>query len=225
MSRDCDAWAEAQRRRFMRPDAHRYVRPDAWRFMAPGAPRLLGKEAVGYFWPDTKAARPTLSRKYNPDQPRVPAGNPDGGQWTIDGGWGAAQSDSFNPLAALAEIGVRLAADGHHYVPRGVFENEKYSFQPETLKVLEGAKTGPLNDPTSNRFDELHRHYNKAVEGALDRFLDRNNIRSEQMTADHARRFADEIKTSKDPTIRQFNMRLWMRELNYWIRRGPRGRE
>jgi hypothetical protein len=27
-----------------------------------------------------------LARKYRPDQPRVPAGNPDGGQWTGEGG-------------------------------------------------------------------------------------------------------------------------------------------
>lgn len=27
-------------------------------------------------------------RKYRPDQPRVPAGNPDGGQWTDEGGSG-----------------------------------------------------------------------------------------------------------------------------------------
>ena len=27
-----------------------------------------------------------LRRKYRPDQPRVPAGNPDGGQWTSEGG-------------------------------------------------------------------------------------------------------------------------------------------
>lgn len=27
-----------------------------------------------------------LARKYREDQPRVPAGNPDGGQWTDDGG-------------------------------------------------------------------------------------------------------------------------------------------
>lgn len=26
-----------------------------------------------------------LARKYNPDQPRVPAGNPDGGRWTDTG--------------------------------------------------------------------------------------------------------------------------------------------
>src|SRR3712207_6683082 len=30
--------------------------------------------------------RRALWRKYRPDQPRVPAGNPDGGQWTSEGG-------------------------------------------------------------------------------------------------------------------------------------------
>ena len=32
--------------------------------------------------------------KYSPDQPRVPAGNPDGGQWTAEGGTSAG-SDQF----------------------------------------------------------------------------------------------------------------------------------
>jgi hypothetical protein len=31
---------------------------------------------------------------FNPDEPRVPAGNPDGGQWTRDGGNGAVNSDA-----------------------------------------------------------------------------------------------------------------------------------
>ena len=26
-------------------------------------------------------------KRYNPNQPRVPRGNPDGGQWTSVGGW------------------------------------------------------------------------------------------------------------------------------------------
>src|SRR5205085_12649918 len=32
-----------------------------------------------------------LRHKYSPDQPRVPAGNPDGGQWTDAGGSGAGR--------------------------------------------------------------------------------------------------------------------------------------
>lgn len=63
-----NAWLRHQQTRWLRPDAYRWLRPDAARFAAPG---------------NTVAdAFPTLSRKYNPNQPRVPAGNTDGGQWT-----------------------------------------------------------------------------------------------------------------------------------------------
>ena len=34
----------------------------------------------------TRLLRHELARKYNPDQPRLPAGNADGGQWTSGGG-------------------------------------------------------------------------------------------------------------------------------------------
>ena len=93
--------------------------------MPPGSPRLIGKDAVRYFWPDgaddqraqaserkhdvdLSAARGALLqlrrevaalsaelkfrrflrdlKAYNPNQPRVPAGNPDGGEWTGEGG-------------------------------------------------------------------------------------------------------------------------------------------
>lgn len=56
----------------MRPDAYRWLRPDAMRFLAPGV--------------DPASVYPALDRKFNPNQPRVPAGNPDGGQWTDGGG-------------------------------------------------------------------------------------------------------------------------------------------
>lgn len=63
-----NAYEAAQRRRWMRPDADRWLRPDAARFLKPG--RIASKAFFG------------AERKYNPNQPRVPAGNPDGGQWT-----------------------------------------------------------------------------------------------------------------------------------------------
>jgi hypothetical protein len=70
------AFEAAQRARWMRPDAYRWIRPDAARFLVPGT--------------DPRDVFPALQRKFNPDQPRVPAGNPDGGQWT-DGGGGLEQ--------------------------------------------------------------------------------------------------------------------------------------
>ena len=60
----------------MRSDAHRWIRPDAARFLTPGT--------------DPASIYPALEHKYSPNQPRVPAGNPDGGQWT-DGGGGATR--------------------------------------------------------------------------------------------------------------------------------------
>ncbi|MGE3150781.1 MAG: hypothetical protein AB7K04_17165, partial [Pseudorhodoplanes sp.] len=120
MFQDHPTWIAHQRARWLRPDAHLFVRPDAYRFMPPGTPRLTGKDAVRYFWPDSAsephapahdhksdaylaAARASLlvlkrqvaalafelrfkrlprEKAYNPNQPRVPAGNSDGGKWT-----------------------------------------------------------------------------------------------------------------------------------------------
>lgn len=87
-----NAWLHYQQARWLRPDAYRWVRPDAARFLAPGS--------------TVADAFPALSRKYNPNQPRVPAGNSDGGQWT-DGGIGstAPMGDiGFGNLSELADF-------------------------------------------------------------------------------------------------------------------------
>jgi hypothetical protein len=72
MADHAGAFEAAQRARWMRPDAARWIRPDAARFLKPGT--------------DPRDVYPALAQKYSPDQPRVPAGNPDGGQWTDGGG-------------------------------------------------------------------------------------------------------------------------------------------
>jgi len=66
-----DAWVEHQRRRWLRPDWQRWLRPDYERYLRPDWERYLRPEPY--------------DRKYSPDQPRVPAGKPGGGQWTSDG--------------------------------------------------------------------------------------------------------------------------------------------
>lgn len=51
----------------------------------------------------TRLLRHELARKYNPDQPRVPAGNTGGGQWTSGGGGGGpalAGTDFLSDLGA-----------------------------------------------------------------------------------------------------------------------------
>jgi hypothetical protein len=51
------------------------------------------------------------------------------------------------------------------------------------------------------------------------------NISEETMTPSQAQTFVDSIKRSDDPRIRDFNMKIWRRELFYLIRYGARGRE
>ena len=47
--------------------------------------------------------RANLTRKYDPKQPRVPAGNPDGGQWTDGGGAASPRSSPRRPAARERE--------------------------------------------------------------------------------------------------------------------------
>lgn len=100
MAREVDSWQANQRQRFMRRDAHRYIRPDAYRFMPPWAPRWIGKDSVRYFWPDTAPDElcPASERKYDPDQPRAPAGSPEGGRWA--GGGPASDAGQSSPTLA-----------------------------------------------------------------------------------------------------------------------------
>jgi hypothetical protein len=240
MTRFHDAWLTHQRNRFMRPDAGRYLRADAFRWQPPGSVDLA--EVV---------------LKFDPDQPRVPAGSPDGGQWTesdAGDGEGAAEGVveeivsgaaelakveiaklfdlvlgnpgetelSPQPLSDDAEL-ILAASRGprHHWVARQVFQS--YPFSKETLNVFENAVTAPLNDPTSNYYDQMHRQYNKGVDDALKRFMDRNNIRADEMTPAQARQFIREVKSSTDPRIFDFNKRLLIREFNFLMRRVPRG--
>jgi hypothetical protein len=65
MFSDNPNWVAHQRQRWLRPDAERYERPDAARWLKPDLSYAIG---------------PAYARKYSLEQPRVPAGNPDGGE-------------------------------------------------------------------------------------------------------------------------------------------------
>lgn len=67
----------------MSDQPHRSASDNArWREIVLLRRRLVSLKA------QTRLLRHELGRKYNPDQPRVPAGNADGGQWTSGGGGG-----------------------------------------------------------------------------------------------------------------------------------------
>ncbi len=150
-----------------------------------------------------------LKGGYNPDQPRVPAGSADGGQWTSEGGVSGSSGSSGK-------------SGGHHYVSRSVYE--KLPLQPETKKVFDQATTVKLK-AGPHLWSSPHFDYNAAVSKKFDAFLAQNDIRPEDMTPDQARKFVDLIKTSREPAIRNFNMRIYMREIRFWLFRMPRGSE
>ncbi|CAN5322185.1 hypothetical protein BH10PSE10_BH10PSE10_19190 [soil metagenome] len=158
-----------------------------------------------------------LKAGFNPAQLRD-----ERGRWT-----GGSANDSRVISDATPDdwiSGAQYAGNGHHFVPRGVFSNNKYDFLPETTRAFDSETTGHLKDPSSNQYDGVHRTYNKAVEEKLDQFLERNNITSREMTPEQAKSFADEIKKSSDPRIRQLNLRIYMREIMRGLRLF-RGRE
>jgi hypothetical protein len=85
-----DPWTERQRQYRLRPDAARYWRPDAARWVKPSLSYVIG---------------PTYARKYNfdPGQPRLPAGDPDGGQWT-DANGNSLDSEARTQRAEVIRI-------------------------------------------------------------------------------------------------------------------------
>jgi hypothetical protein len=123
------AWLRHQQSRWLRPDAHRWVRPDAHRFTVPGS--VLAD------------VFPALARKYNPDQPRVPAGNSDGGQWT-DGSGGVAKpmgDVGFGNLAELEDFGALFQITPNETDPDGV---QLAGDPPEGIGHNQGP---PLDEP------------------------------------------------------------------------------
>ena len=84
MSAIKSACLENELKRWMRPDAHRFIRPDWRRYVQPGS--------------DLWSVYELYERKYSAEQPRVPAGSSEGGQWT--GADGVGNSTRQTRIAA-----------------------------------------------------------------------------------------------------------------------------
>jgi hypothetical protein len=60
-------------------------------------------------------AKRSLLKDFDPDQPRVPAGNPDGGQWTSGGGAAENQDNgNTNTVAAARPKPTELECDAQY---------------------------------------------------------------------------------------------------------------
>jgi hypothetical protein len=118
-----DYWIEYQRRRWMKPNAAVWMRPDAARWLLPNQKIWMGPK--------------NWEAKYSPDQPRVPAGNSDGGQWTSEA---TAQADFGSVTDAFGHP--YYEPGGHHEMVRSIYG--KWDLKPETRRVFDNSTTGTV---------------------------------------------------------------------------------
>ncbi len=85
--------------------------------------------------------RPALVKDYDPDQPRVSAGNPDGGQWTSEGGSGPSD-DSSN---ASGDVSDDDSSDSSNDAP-----GEGSEPGPQYAALDTGTRTDASDDAPSN---------------------------------------------------------------------------
>ncbi len=108
--------------------------------------------------------------KYDPNQPRVPAGNSDGGQWTSggEGEGGSDYNDEGGDEGLLPENA--MPVQGHHYEPKGVLN--KFPLSPEARGIFMKDVRGSLR-AQRHGWSEPHKAYNEAVEQHFKNFSTR----------------------------------------------------
>jgi hypothetical protein len=142
------------------------------------------------------------NHRYDPNQPRVPAGHPDGGQWTDD-------EDDLDDYDWVVDF----AGPGHHWYARHFYR--RYPFSRETRSVFRNATSGPLVSRLWSRrrnewlvhgrgYDRAHREYDRAVDELMTKYMRDRGITAPQMTPAQAYEVVELIKKSEDPRIRSF---------------------
>jgi hypothetical protein len=142
------------------PDELRRVRPDYYWLR-------YGQKA----WIDSAARK----ANFNPNQPRVPAGNPDGGQWTSEGGGindpraisDATPDNDWKPGAQYA-AGPRGPRDRLPPLPHisGVGEGAR-TYRPGQVTIVNNAQTGfsAVDETTEQLRKTLEKVVNARGEG------------------------------------------------------------
>jgi hypothetical protein len=206
----------------------RHTTPDEWRARQKAIESRLEGLTIDELMRGTdKLGQSADHDGYNPNQPRVPAGHPDGGQWTGSNGTrlpsDEALDDSWIPSADFA-------ARGHHWMPREFYL--RLPFTREVRKVFRDATSGALPHriysegrfaPLRHRFDHEHRQYNAAVYQLVKDYMDEIGTTAQQMTPDQARQFLRVIDESKDPRIRRYNGMIRFMHSMFRLRSGGRG--
>ncbi len=157
------------------------------------------------------------ARGYNPNQPRVSAGHPDGGQWIDDD---EVDDDDW---------AVDVAGDGHHWYAKRFFR--RYPFSRETRRVFRAGTSGPLTSHLWSRrrnewishgrgYDRLHREYDRAVDELVNKYMRDRRISAPQMTPAQAREVIELIQKSPDPRIQTFVRNIKILRRHFRMRGG-----
>jgi len=173
------------------------------------------------------------AHEYDPNQPRVPAGHSDGGQWTSEGASEGRVNDPRTLSDAIPDndwiLGADYAGVGHHFFPKAKWRN--LPLPAETRKVFDRAVSGPLATKVwsernkqwlQHTYDEAHREYSDAVVELFRSYTRRHHIRSRRMTPAQAEKFIEAIHNSSDPRIRRYNAMI---KILRQIYRGGRGND
>jgi hypothetical protein len=148
---------------------------------------------------------------YCPSQPRDERG-------TWSGGSGGCPKEGSD--GALVQN--PNAPQRHHIVPKGMTKQFP-DLPPETRRYFNERLTPPLA-PRSHAFDSGHQAYNQAVKQAFQDYMARNNLRSRDVSLEHARAFADSLYRHPDSRISGY-LRLLPRQSAIWRSRRGRGLE
>jgi hypothetical protein len=199
--------------------------PDEWRARARAIQaRLEGLTIAELMRGGAGTAKHTgsvgghASGGYDPNQPRVPAGQPDGGQWTDD-------EDDLDDYDWVVDF----AGPGHHWYARQFYR--RYPFSQETRRVFRAGTSGPLTSHLWSRrrnewirhgrgYDRPHREYDRAVDELVNGYMRDRKISPQQMTPAQAREVIELIQKSTDPRIQTFVRNIKILRRHFRMRGG-----
>lgn len=98
-------WMGTDAQRWMRPDAERWIRQDVARFLKPVS--------------DLADVFPALDRKFNPNQPRIPAGRTGGGRWTDGSDGGTRLASGQNDPRIVSDADPIVVSPGQQFAQVG----------------------------------------------------------------------------------------------------------
>ncbi len=140
------AYLTRQRDRWTRPNAHLFVRPD-WR-------RFASQDEDDHPFA-------LYEQKYRSDQPRVPAGSRDGGQWTADGANGESRSPGSQQTGKPPPINdPRVISDAS---PDPVRPGAQYAQKVPRRPVAGGGGRGPESPAQSARLAAVEAQARDAI--------------------------------------------------------------